>query len=286
MTSQVSQESSIDLHGKLGGVTTLSGADLVVSATDGIGTVTFNRPEKRNALTTEMRLGLLEALHVFESDAEIRCVILRGAGGAFCAGGDVGVQANNYENRHSAEEVRSDYLAVQGACVKALLRFPKPTLAAIDGPVAGAGVSIALLCDIRIASARSFLKIPFLDRGLVPDWLLMHLLPAYVGLGRTLDLLFLQETLTSKSAFTLGLLSSIYEDSEFEDAVEATSRSMASLAPIAVNLTKSVVRARLGDVDALLSVEALAQAICINTEDHGEGASAFLEKRRPHFLGR
>jgi 2-(1,2-epoxy-1,2-dihydrophenyl)acetyl-CoA isomerase len=261
-------------------------SELIVSETGRIAWITLNRPARKNALTIPMREGFLRAVRDFDQRDDIRCVVVRGEGGAFCAGGDVGAQVERAKTQASAAELRRNYLALPGACALALLRSRKPTLAAIDGPAAGAGAGIALLCDIRVASARAFLVAPFLDRGLVPDWLLMHVLPAYVGIGRSMDIFYMQERVSAETAATLGLFSSVHPVQEFAAVVQKAAERLAALPPVAVEIMKTTLRARLGDLETLLANEALAQGTCLTTADHAEGAAAFVERRRPNFVGR
>jgi 2-(1,2-epoxy-1,2-dihydrophenyl)acetyl-CoA isomerase len=270
-----------------GGDGTTSGEpELIVSETGPIAWITLNRPARKNALTIPMREGFLRAVREIDQRDDIRCLVIRGTGGAFCAGGDVGAQVERAQTPVSAAELRRNYLALPGACALALLRSRKPTLAAIDGPAAGAGASMALLCDIRLASARAFLVVPFLDRGLVPDWLLMHVLPAYVGMGRSMDIFYLQERISAETATSLGLFSSVHPAEEFAAVVQQTAERLAALPPVAVEIMKTTLRAQLGDLETLLANEALAQGTCLMTADHAEGAAAFVERRRPNFVGR
>jgi 2-(1,2-epoxy-1,2-dihydrophenyl)acetyl-CoA isomerase len=260
-------------------------AELIVRAEGNVGWITLNRPERKNALTIPMREDFLRAVSEFDERDDIRCVVIQGAGGAFCAGGDVVAQAERSQANVAPSVHMRGYLALPGACALALLRCRKPTIAALDGSAAGAGVSMALLCDIRIGSSRTFFVVPFLDRGLVPDWLLMRILPAYVGIGRSMDIFYGQERITAEAAAALGLLSTVHEESSFGGAVEQTAERLAALPPVAVQLLKANLRTQLGDLEAALGDEALAQAICLSTEDHAEGARAFVERRRPAFSG-
>ncbi len=261
-------------------------AQLLVTETKGIGWITLNRPERRNALTVGMRQRFLQAVEDFDGRDEVRCIVVQGSNGSFCAGGDVAAQAERASVPISPARHRRDYLTLPGQCALALYRCRTPTLAAVDGPAAGAGASMALLCDIRVASRRAFLSVPFLDRGLVPDWLQMYVLPAYVGIGRAMDVFLLQERIDAERATQWGLFSSVHDEKAFPAAVVASAAQLSALPPVAVELMKAELKARLGDLPEMVAKEALAQSVCLATEDHREGAQAFLEKRRPRFIGR
>lgn len=261
-------------------------SELVARVEARVGWVILNRPGRKNALTVPMREAFLHTIHEFDERDDIRCIVVEGAGGAFCAGADIAVQAE--QSKIGADTVRQmlDYLSLPGSCALALLRCRKPTVAALDGPAAGAGASMALLCDIRIGSPRAFFLVPFLDRGLVPDWLLMRILPAYVGIGRSMDIFHGQERIAAEAAASLGLLSAVHDEGSFHGAVKQMAERLAALPPLAVEFLKANLRSQLGDLDAALVDEALAQAVCLDTEDHAEGARAFLDRRRPVFVGR
>ena len=255
---------------------------ILVDRADGVATVSFNRPEARNALDVTMREELATALDELEADGAIRVAILTGAGGHFSAGGDV----KSMTRRHTAAEGRAR-VEMLNRFVLRLFNFPKPTIAMVDGFAVGAGCNIALGCDLVIASDRARFGEVFAKIALVPDGGGTWLLPRLVGLARAKELVFTADIIDAARALELGLVNRVVPAA----ALEATTRELAARIaggpPHTLALAKSLLnRSATMDLAGSLELEAHAQAQAITSEDHAEGVRAFLEKRPPKFSGR
>ncbi|HET7876238.1 MAG TPA: enoyl-CoA hydratase [Methylomirabilota bacterium] len=255
---------------------------LLLDRADGIATVTLNRPEARNALDLTMREELLGALGELEADGSARVVILTGAGGHFCAGGDV----KTMTRRHTAAEGRAR-VEMLSRFVTRLFHFPKPTLAMVDGFAVGAGCNIALGCDLVVASDRARFGEVFAKIGLVPDGGGTWLLPRLVGLARAKELVFTADIIDAQEALRIGLVNRVVPAAALEAETRKLAQRIAAGPPMALGLAKAALnRAASSDLAAALDFEALAQSNAITSEDHAEGLRAFLDKRPPRFTGR
>jgi 2-(1,2-epoxy-1,2-dihydrophenyl)acetyl-CoA isomerase len=248
-----------------------------------LATITLNRPESRNALDLAMRRDLVSALDEIEAAAEVRVVILTGAGGHFCAGGDVKLMR---EHRHTAAEGRQRVEALNRMVVR-LVEFPRPTIAMVDGFAVGAGCNLALCCDLLIASDRARFGEVFGKIGLVPDGGGSWLLPRLVGLPRAKELVFTADVIDAAEALRLGLVNRVVPVAELAAATRALAERIAAGPPAVLRMAKHMLnRAAAGDLRAALDLEAYSQALAITGEDHQEGLQAFFEKRAPRFTGR
>jgi 2-(1,2-epoxy-1,2-dihydrophenyl)acetyl-CoA isomerase len=255
---------------------------LLLDRADGIATLTLNRPQARNALDLAMRDELVAALDELEADAAVRVVILTGAGGNFCAGGDV----KSMMRQHTAAEGRAR-VELLNRFVLRLFHFPKPVIAMVEGFAVGAGCNIALGCDLIVASDRARFGEVFARIGLVPDgggtWLLSRL----VGLARAKELVFTAEIIDAAEALRIGLVNRVVPSAELEATTRALAVRLAAGPPATLALAKSLLNgAATLDLPSALALEALAQGHAITSEDHAEGVRAFLEKRAPRFTGR
>ena len=254
---------------------------ILVDRVQGVGTVTFNRPEARNAIDVRMREELVGAFDELEADETVRAIILTGAGGHFSAGGDVKTMAK----RHTAAEGRARVESLNRFVLR-LFNFPKPTLAMVDGFAVGAGCNIALGCDLVIASDRARFGEVFAKIGLVPDGGGTWLLPRLVGLAKAKELVFTADIIDAAEALRIGLVNSVVPVAELEATTRTLAAKIAAGPPGTLALAKSLLnRATTGDLAAALELEAFAQGQAISSEDHGEGVRAFLEKRSPNFKG-
>lgn len=271
-----------------------TGTDELLAHVDGhVGVITLNRPERRNALSQGIYDGFETALPSFAADAEVRVVMVTGAGGAFCAGGDVKAmnEANQGGGRRAGQPAgfddRIEFLRTRQRNVSlAIHQHPKPVVAAIPGAVAGAGLSIALAADIRLAAERSVFVTAFSNVGGSGDfggsWFLTHL----VGTAKARELYFMSPRLSSAEALDLGIVNHVFADDEFEQSAMAWARELAERAPIAVRLMKeNLNRALVADLATALDAEAANMARSMTTDDHKEAAAAFVEKRPPIFRG-
>jgi 2-(1,2-epoxy-1,2-dihydrophenyl)acetyl-CoA isomerase len=269
---------------------------LIESFADGVATLTMNRPEARNAMSAEMMSALSEALPRLAADSNVRCVVLTGAGGAFCAGGDVkgfASQAGGQDADGAAEprgfdlEGRAHGLRQGMELSRILHEMPKPTLAAIPGPAAGAGFSLALACDMRIALDTAKLTTAFSKVGLSGDYGGSFFLPYLVGQALARELYFTARVVSGTEALEIGLVNRVATADEYEDAVAALAGELAGLPTVAVGyMKKNLNSAYGGSLSDTFDREALHMIRCFMTDDHKGAAVAFVEKRAPEFHGR
>jgi enoyl-CoA hydratase/carnithine racemase len=251
-----------------------------------VATVTLNRPERLNALGADMRDQLLAALERLGNDEEARAVLITGAGRAFCSGGDVKEMS---ERRAKGVTVRreGEVVPMRDRILLTLQSLPKPVIAAVNGVAAGAGMNLALGCDLRIASDKAAFNQAFVRRGLHPDWGGTYFLPRLVGMARALELIWSGDMVPAEEALRLGLVNRVVPDADFAEEAQAYAERFAEGPPIALRLAKrGVYRNQMADLASALEYETYAQQIVWSSEDAGEGIQAFLEKRPPQFRGR
>jgi 2-(1,2-epoxy-1,2-dihydrophenyl)acetyl-CoA isomerase len=247
-----------------------------------VATITLNRPEARNALDFVMRRELAAALEEVQADAAARVLILTGAGGHFCAGGDVKTMR---EKRHTAAEGRARVELLNKAITR-LVDFPKPTLAMVDGFAVGAGTNLALCCDLVVASDRAKFGELFWKIGLVPDGGGTWLLPRVVGMARAKELVFTADVIDAAEAARIGLVNRVVPAAELEKTTRALAARIAAGPPAVLKMAKHMLnRAATSDLAGALDLEAYSQGIAIASDDHQEGLAAFFEKRPPKFTG-
>jgi 2-(1,2-epoxy-1,2-dihydrophenyl)acetyl-CoA isomerase len=250
--------------------------------TAGVATVTLNRPDALNSLTVPMKVALLEAFRAIAARPATRAVILTGAGRAFCAGQDLRERLQP-DAAPLGVEVRERYNPI----VRAMRGIDQPIVAAINGVAAGAGASLAMAADIRIAADTASLALAFGRVGLVPDSGATWFLPRLVGATRAAELALLNEPVTAADALRLGLVGRVVPGDQLAAEARAIAERLAAGAPRAIALTKRALGAAWEiDLEAALEAEAEAQDEAGRTEDHAEGMAAFLEKRPPRFTGK
>lgn len=260
--------------------------DLIFEVVDNVAIITLNRPEKLNAFSPAMRRSLRQAFkEVAESD-DIRAMILTGAGRGFCSGADVSTQAARFQGAPAVQSRREllDPIGLFGLIVRNL---DKPTLAAVNGVAAGAGFSLALACDIRIASERARFTCAFIRRGLVPDTGATYFLPRLVGSARACELALTGDIIDAAEAERIGMVSRVVPHNELMKTATELATRIAKGPPIAMALAKrAIYKGMENSLPLQLEYETYAQNICRATEDHREGVTSFLEKREPVFKGR
>ncbi len=256
---------------------------LIVDFENGINRITINRPERRNAVDTETIKLLHDAIRESEAN-EVKVVVLTGSGEAFCAGADLQVR--------TPEEIRS-YDVTEALrtstnpTILAMRRLAKPIIARLHGPAAGVGCSLALACDIRIASDQAKLGQVFIKLGLMPDGGSTYFLPRMVGYGKAFELMAAGELIDAREALQLGLVNRVVPLPELDAAVSSIAVKLASAPSIALRKIKLALNyGEQADLAAALKFEAVNQAECFHSEDFLEGVEAFLAKRIPDFKGR
>ena len=252
-----------------------------VDEATGVGTITLNRPEALNALTVQMKQALLGAFRQIERDRAVRAVILTGAGRAFCAGQDLRERLEPGAAPLGVE-IRERYNPI----IRAMTGLEKPIVAAVNGVAAGAGASLAMAADIRIASEGATFALAFGRVALVPDSGATWFLPRLVGAARAAELAFLNEPVAASEALTIGLVGRVVPADQLAADARAVAGRLAAGAPRAIALTKRALRETWDHgLEAALELEADLQDEAGRTEDHAEGMAAFLEKRQPRFTG-
>ena len=263
---------------------------LLANLTGGILTLTFNRPEARNALSSELLQALGSQLADGEINPEVRCVVITGTGAAFCAGGDV--KAMSETNSNGAKSTLDTLIQRQRLNQRAtsgrLYKMPKPTLAVLPGPAAGAGLSIALACDLRIMSSTAFMTTVFAKVGFAGDYGGSLFMSQLVGTAKARELYFLSDRISAKEAEDLGLTNWVVEPEALQESAAGIAQKLANGPTVAYSYMKENLARALtsADVHDCLDLEASHHIHCGGTDDHKNAVEAFIEKRAPVFEGR
>ncbi len=256
-----------------------------VSVAEGVGRMTLNRPHVLNALIPEMMGEIVAALDLMQADDAVRALLVTGAGRAFSAGGDAGFLETLLDARPF--EIKDTVYAFFGKGVQSLKLFPKPTVAAVNGPAAGAGFEIALACDFRIASQSAMFHQSWIQLGLISPLGGMYLLPRLVGLARANEILMLGRRVSGEEAAEMGLANETVADEALDAAAEKLVRRLADGPPLALRAMKEGIRR---GMDSTLAAEwehnIYVQSLLIDSEDYAEGVQALLGKRKANFSGR
>ena len=256
-------------------------ADIEVTRAEAIATVTINRPHRKNAVTGDMWAQLAETFRSLSADADIRCVVITGAGGEFCSGADLSAREGSGRPVHQLAAMR----AVNDAAL-ALHRMPQPTIAKVRGVAVGAGCNMALGCDLVVASENARFSEIFAKRGLSVDFGGTWLLPRRVGLHRAKELALFGDIISAADAREMGLVNRVLPDGELDAFVDGWARRLAAGPPIALALTKRMLNNAMNvTMEEALDDEGAAQTVNFGTKDTIEAMSAFTEKREPKFKG-
>lgn len=260
--------------------------DIVLQHLDrGLLTITMNRPERRNALNQDMIRGLVEAAHRAKDDPAVRAVLLKGAGGTFCVGGDVKSMAAAGDPPPLEQKVANLRRGMEVSRI--LHQMPKPVVAQIDGAAAGAGLSMALSCDLRVAGASAKITTAFAKVGLSGDFGGTYFLTQLIGAAKARELYLTSPVLTAPEAQALGLVTKVVPDAEVEQATRELALSLAQGPTVTLGYIKTNINnAESLSLEACFDAEALHHSRCAETVDHKEAATAFVEKRAPSFQGR
>jgi 2-(1,2-epoxy-1,2-dihydrophenyl)acetyl-CoA isomerase len=266
----------------------MSEQHVITELADGIATITLNRPAALNALSAEMTQQLIETTARLEHDAGVRCVVLRGAGDNFMAGGDVkGFQKALIENRAAHVAGMELRVVTVHQLLYQLRRMPKPVLVALQGGTAGIGLSIAMACDLAIAADDAFFTLAYRHVGLSADGGSTYFLPRIVGERKALELALLGERFPASKALELGLVNWVVPRAQLTQETARIARGLADGPTVALGIAKRLIRSSFDNTwDEQSHREAEGMAVAVATEDHLEGVTAFVEKRKPVFKGR
>jgi 2-(1,2-epoxy-1,2-dihydrophenyl)acetyl-CoA isomerase len=247
--------------------------------------IKLNRPDVLNAFNSKMGEELNDALKKAEREQTVRCIVLTGEGRAFSVGEDLNTNREGYEQGKKlslGEVLRNKYNPI----VARMRRMEKPILAAINGVTAGAGLGIALACDLRVASEKATFHEAFIRVGLVPDSGVSFWLPRILGIGKAMEFAMLGGSIDAKTAYNLGLVNWVFTEDKFQDEARAIASRLASGPTKGLALTKRALnKAVVLDFESALEYEAYLQEIAGRTRDHVEGVKSFFERREPKFIG-
>jgi 2-(1,2-epoxy-1,2-dihydrophenyl)acetyl-CoA isomerase len=263
---------------------------LLASLENGVAILTLNRPDARNAMSREMNGALQELLANFEIDPDVKCVVLTGSGKGFCAGGDVKGMASSGDGtigENTIDGAIHQQRINQRATAGKLFKMPKPTIAALPGAAAGAGLSLALACDMRIMSSAAILTTAFARVGFSGDYGGTYFMTQLVGSAKARELYFLSERVDAQEALRLGLTNWVCEPEDLLSRTMEIATRLANGPSVAYRYMKeNLNRAISGDVDDCLDLEATHHIHCGQTQDHRDATVAFVEKREPVFHGK
>ena len=264
--------------------------NLLAALDDGVLTLTLNRPEARNAMTGAMTGALADQLAWAELARDVKCVVLTGAGKGFCAGGDVKGMAASGDGTvgdNTIDGAIHRQRVNQRATAGKLFKMPKPTIAALPGAAAGAGLALALACDLRIMADTAVMTTAFAKVGFSGDYGGTYFLTQLVGSAKARELYYLSDRVSAAEALSLGLTNWITAPEDLEAKTREIALRLATGPTVAYRYMKeNLNRAMAGDVDDCLDLEATHHVHCGQTEDHRNATKAFVDKRAPVFVGR
>lgn len=259
-------------------------ADLEYTVDQGVGTILLNRPKRKNAFTMEMIDKWASILVEARTDDNVRAILLTGAGGAFCSGVDLSGFNQNDPSPLARKGVLTDHIH---RIAYALEDLDKPVIAAVDGVAVGAGMDMALMCDLRLASRSARFSEGYIKVGLVPGDGGAYYLPRLVGTARALELLWTGDMIGAEEAEKFGIVSHVYDDEGFADQAFAFAKRLADQPPVNVRMIKrAVYQSARADLRTALDLISSHMAVIQTTHDSQEAMSAFMEKRTPKFQGR
>lgn len=264
---------------------TTTATTIDVAIADGVCTIALNRPDTYNAVDDALSKEFADALKTAERDASVRVIVITGNGKAFCSGQDLAELKERYVPGY-VPELSKDLHKRYNPIIRRIAGMPKPVIAAVNGVAAGAGCSLALACDLRIASEHASFVEAFVHVGLIPDSGSTWFLPRLVGAARAFELCCTGRKVGAEEALAIGLVNQVVPAGELEAAAQKMAAQLAALPPRAIALTKRLLGASFErSLDEQLDAEAYDQETAGLTADHMEGVMAFLEKRKPEFTG-
>lgn len=250
-----------------------------------VAIITLNRPDRYNAITEPMKWGLIHALTDIQQDDAIKAIVLTGNGKGFCAGADMADLQKS--NTVDPQALRDDLIMVYGNATRMLMRSDKPVIAAINGPVAGAGLGFALAADLRIMADHANMRYAFINIGLVPDNGSTWFLTRQVGYSKALELIIEGEKISAEECLQLGLTNKVCKAEDLMDKAMEWANRLANKPTIAIGATKRILNFAMNhDFYNTLTKESEEQMHLFDTQDHKEGVTAFVTKRKPNFIGK
>ncbi|OBA57401.1 enoyl-CoA hydratase [Mycobacterium sp. 1100029.7] len=258
--------------------TQTSTTDLAVVLTDGVLSVTINRPDSLNSVTAPVLAGIADAMEAAATDPRVKVVRFGGAGRGFCSG--AGMSADDLAGAGPGDEI----IEQANRAIRAIVALPRPVVAVVQGPAAGIGVSLATACDLVLASDKAFFMLAFTKIGLMPDGGASALVAAAIGRIRAMRMALLAERIPAAEALAAGLVTAVYPAADFDAEVDKVIATLLAGPAVAFAKTKdSINAATLTELDAALERELRGQSTLLRSPDFAEGATAFQERRNPNF---
>lgn len=259
---------------------------IILEKREKVGTLTLNDPDNLNAMSTEMWRELARLVDIISKDDEMNVLIITGAGRGFCSGTNVKSRIAARLSGQKLEMTQGEALSPVGKVAHLIRSLDIPIIGAINGVAAGAGFSLAMLCDIRMASEKAKFSAIWVRIGLIGDLGATYLLPRIVGSSKAVELLTTGDMIDAEEAKRIGLVSQVYPDDKLMPAAREMAEKLAKGPAIAIKFMKRAVYKGIhNDMLSQLDFESFAQRVCMQTEDHKEGVKAFMEKRTPEFKG-
>ena len=257
---------------------------LILEEREGVYVLTLNRPDRLNALNEKMASELCDVFRYFDGEKGCRCVIVTGAGRAFCSGADIRERfLDRIERGVKREELLRTF---PERLLPLMVGMRKPIIAAINGPAVGFGFTFTLACDIRIASEDARISLPFVRMGLMPEFGSTFLLPRLIGMGKACELVFTGKMIDAREAFEMGLVNKVVPPEKLMEEAMNMAEEIRDNAPLSIQFSKrALYRGLFSSLESQLEYEGAVLEILRNTEDHKEAVRAFLEKRKPNFKG-
>ncbi|MHA2039436.1 MAG: enoyl-CoA hydratase-related protein [Promethearchaeota archaeon] len=258
--------------------------EIIFKSSNQIATITFNRPEKLNAMTPRMMGEFWDAIRKIEDDPDLRVTILTGAGRGFCAGQDLSIGGSTFDELDTPQEA-AERVKKEGSTLKWYFSLKKPVIVAINGPVVGVGVTTILPFDIRIASESARIGIVFNRRGVIPEFASPWLLPRIIGVSKAAELMYTGRIINAQEALEFGLVSRVVPDDKLMDTAREIAEEILLSAPVSVTLTKRMIYQFLTetDIDKIESINHQYLGWVSTKADTREGVMSFLEKRKPDW---
>ena len=258
--------------------------DITVAVYDYIATVTLNRPKKLNAFTHQMAEEITQAYESLGQRNDVRVIVMTGAGRGFCAGADIGGMFQRDIDKREKADSRSTVIHPRSGLHYALHNCSKPTIAAINGPAMGVGLTLALIQDMRVMAENASAGAIFTRMGLMPELGSTFILPRLIGLAKALELVTSAKVLTGQEAHAIGLVNQVVPDDQLLNTVRDLARQISALPPVAVAMSKRALhQGAASDFDTAVQTETFGLDYLYKTHDHKEAVAAFLEKREPRF---